>query len=367
METFTLSNSMRAKLERLVRSPSQEARAILRARIVLRRASGETLQSIASSLSCSVTTVKKWLSRFENDPAEDSLRDRPRSGRPPSIPSVVKAQLVAMACAEPDKNVAPFRLRWTVRSLSAAVQAITGHSVSRTEVQRLLSNRQIRPHKVQMWLHSPDPDFAAKAEAVCKLYLAPPPDVHVVCVDEKTGMQAIEHRFPRKPAGPAKAGRIEFEYIRHGTQSLIASFDVATGGVWGHCGESRDAEDLMAFMEELATEVYDTGEVIVIWDNLNIHSGRRWEEFNERHGGRFSFVHTPIHASWLNQIEIWFGILERRVLRHGSFESSEELRDAVLGFIDHWLESEAHPFHWVFRGTFCESTTPQPEKGDQAA
>jgi hypothetical protein len=140
-----------------------------------------------------------------------------------------------------------------------------------------------------------------------------------------------------------------FPFVSDGTSTLIAAFDVRTGRVFGRC-RRRTAAGLTAFMEELARR-YPRGDVYVVWDNLNIHHGPRWAEFNERHGGRFHFVHTPLHASWVNQVEIWFSLLARGVLRHSSFRTRRELEDAVRAFIVAW-NREAHPFRWTFRGDF---------------
>jgi hypothetical protein len=143
--------------------------------------------------------------------------------------------------------------------------------------------------------------------------------------------------------------RREFEYIRHGTSTLIAAFNVGTGTVFGRC-RRRTAEGLVRFMEEIAVR-YPQGDVYVIWDNLNIHHGPRWKAFNERHGGRFHFVHTPKHASWVNQVEIWFSLLARAALKNASFASCRELEAAVRSYIVAW-NRVAHPFRWTFRGEF---------------
>jgi transposase len=208
-----------------------------------------------------------------------------------------------------------------------------------------------------MWLHSPDPDFRTKVRRICDLYVSPPEGATIVCVDEKPGMQALEHRYPMQAAGSQRAGRKEFEYRRHGTVTLIAAFDARTGQMFGQC-RRRTADGLVSFMESLAKR-YPTGDVYVVWDNLNTHHGNRWRAFNERHGGRFHFVHTPLHASWVNQIEIWFGILARRVLKHGSFASAAERRRRVLAFIQHWNRREAHPFRWTFRGRWRRVGPPR--------
>jgi transposase len=181
----------------------------------------------------------------------------------------------------------------------------------------------------------------------------------VLCIDEKTGMQALERRFPDRAPGPGRPRRQEFEYKRRGTQALIGSFEVGTGEVLGSCGDTRTGDDLVRFMDMVA-ERYPAGTVHVIWDNLNIHfdgAHARWTNFNHRHGERFVFHYTPIHASWMNQIELFFGILERLCLRHASFSSKEQLRAAVLAFLDYWNRERAHPFRWTFTGFPLQSGT----------
>ena len=202
-----------------------------------------------------------------------------------------------------------------------------------------------------MWLHSPDPEFRQRVTEICELYHRPPDDCVVLCIDEKTGMQAVERTHADRAPQRGRARRREFEYLRHGTQALIAAFDVQTGRVFGSCGGTRTGDDLEAFMETVAVEYPDQA-VHVIWDNLNTHTAarKRWAPFNERHGGRFHFHFTPIHASWVNQVELWFGILGKRCLRNASFSSTVQLRSAVIEFINHWNDRRARPFRWTFRG-----------------
>ncbi len=202
-----------------------------------------------------------------------------------------------------------------------------------------------------MWLNSQDPDFGPKIDRVCKLYTNPPQGVTVLCVDEKRLFAHL--RTPGlQPAKPGRSCRKEFEYSRHGSSVLLAAFDIQTGKVFAQCRERRTGDDLVDFMESVARSI--EGQVVIIWDNLNVHhdgKGQRWTRFNERHGGRFTFVHTPKHASWTNQVEIWFSILERRVLRHGSFATVAAVNVRTTGFITHWNAHEAAPFRWTFRGT----------------
>ncbi len=218
--------------------------------------------------------------------------------------------------------------------------------------QRLLAGSDLRPHRIHGWLHSPDPQFREKVTAITELYLHPPAGVVVLSIDEKTGMQALERRFPDRPAAPGRQRRREFEYRRHGTQSLLCAFEVHRDRVVGACGATRTADDLVQFMERIAA-LYPTETVHVIWDNLNIHfdgADQRWTAFNARHGHRFVFHDTPKHASWVNQVELFFSILQRQCLRDASFHSSEELRTAVLEFLAAWNRDRAHPFRWTFTG-----------------
>jgi hypothetical protein len=267
-------------------------------------------------------------------------------------------EIIARACDVAEREHG--RSGWTLDRLRERVLAdgVVG-AISRSTVQRILERADVKPHKIRGWLHSPDPDFRKKVTEVVELYLNPPPGATVLSVDEKTGMQAIERRYPDKPARPGSPPRREYEYIRHGTQSLLAAFHVHSGRVSARCGNTRTAEDLVAFMDQIALEY--SGEVHVIWDNLNIHKGERWQRFNERHGGRFHFHYTPLHASWVNQIEIFFAIVQSRCLRHGSFASTEELKAAVVAFIDDWSARRARPFRWTFTGYPLQSGIEQKE------
>lgn len=348
-----VSKSLRQQLQQVARAATSAVRDVLRARIILLAAAGHNQAEIARQLHCTDKTVRKWCHRFRLNPSLKSLRDAARSGRPAEVPVTVRCMLIKIAC---DRPPGPFRQCWTLSSLSQSLHRETGWWLSRSEVRRILQTKDIRPHRMRLWLHSPDPEFAAKVRFICGLYRYPPPGATVLCVDEKTGMQALERKYPTRWPGPGQAGHWEYEYIRHGTRALIASWDIRTGRVLAQCGPRRTADDLLAFMEMVAQR-YPTGPVYIIWDNLNIHYGKRWEGFNQRHGERFHFVYTPLHASWVNQIEIWFSILQRRLLKYGSFTSAEDLTSQVLAFIAHWNAREAHPFRWQFRGVFQQATS----------
>ena len=342
----------REKLETVVRAHLAPQVVVRRARIILLAAEGLSNAHIARTVGTTTDTVRLWRGRWADDPRPESLRDLPRSGRPPSIEAAVRATLISLACERPeDGDRRPFRDIWTQASLQAALAAKTGVKLSTSEIGRILRAREIRPHRVRMWLQSQDPEFREKVDVICGLYTRPPAGTTVLCMDEKR-LFAHRRRPGVRPCGPNRPCRKEFVYSRHGSSVLMATFDIGTGEVFGHCNATRTGDDLVAFMERVAAHY--PGPVVVIWDNLNVHfDGKksRWSRFNRRHGGRFSFVYTPKHASWVNQIEIWFSILERRVLRNGTFDSVEHIEDRTLGYIDHWNTYEVHPFNWTFRGT----------------
>ncbi len=325
-------------------------RDVVRARIVLMCGAGVPVSLVARRLGVTRPTVRHWRDRFGASGELEALDDAPRSGRPPRIAVATRCVLVQIACRRPKDNKVKFRDVWTRESLAAALRRETGVTLSVTEIGRILRAEGLRPHRNRYWLHSSDPDFRRKVKAICDLYLTPPPGATVLCIDEKTCIQALSRKTALKLAAPGRDGRLEFEYRRHGTRTLIGAFDVATGEVFAHVRERRTADDLMAFMEDLASRV--PGEVYVVWDNLNTHCGEVWQRFSERHGGRFHFTHTPIHASWVNQIEVWFGILHRRVLKYGDFPNVAALATALRGFVRHWNAHEKHPFRWTFRGRF---------------
>jgi hypothetical protein len=345
----TLDAEQQAELERRVRAGTSLQRDVVRARILLACAEGGSATAVAEQIGVHPRTVERWRARFQRHGLA-GLQDQPRPGPPPKFGPITCLELIALAC-EPVAGP-PGR---TTRPIAALVDEAVARglvdAISWSSYQRILATVDLRPHRIRGWLHSPDPEFRAKVTAITDLYLHPPAGAVVLSIDEKTGMQALERRFPDQPARPGQPRRREFEYTRQGTQSLLCAFEVHRGRVTAQCGPTRTAADLVCFMEGLA-RTYPTGPVHVIWDCLNIHfDGRdqRWAAFNARHGDRFVFHYTPKHASWVNQVELFFSILHRQCLRDGSFRSTDELRAAVLAFIAAW-NHRARPFRWTFTG-----------------
>jgi transposase len=235
-QQIVLRRGIRVALEAVARSSQAPYAKVMRVRIVLLAAGGESNAEIARRLGCGVKTVRKWRGRFGARPKIETLNDDMRVGRPATIPRLARLELIKLACKRPKDCKAPFREVWTGDSLRIALECATGFKMSTSEVRRTLHDEEIRPHRLRLWLHSPDPNFAKKARRICSLYLTKASnDEMVLCVDEKTGMQALERKHPSRAPARRRAGRFEFEYIRRGTRTLFAAFNPHTGEVFGRC------------------------------------------------------------------------------------------------------------------------------------
>jgi transposase len=354
-QVVKLSKKEREALEGLVRRGTAPQRDVVRAKIALMAHAGETTAAIAAALGLSLPTVSMWRGRAAHHGVA-GLREVRRPGRPRRIGDAQRLQLLALACepAEEQGRATP-----TLDELcERAVERGVVQHISRSHLQRILQAGDVRPHRVRQWLHSPDPQFREKVNAICELYRRTPQGSVVLSIDEKTGIQAIERKHADRAPRPGRARRREFEYIRHGTQALTAALDVHSGRVLGRCTDRRTQDELLAFMEEVA-RTYSKGTVHVIWDNLNTHRAQAvWDEFNARHGGRFVFHFTPLHASWVNQIELLFGIYSRRVLRHASHTSTAHLRQRTEAFIAQ-RNISPKPFKWTFAGFELQTGEPK--------
>ncbi len=347
-----ISRKEQRLLSDIIRQQRVEARLYRRARMVLLAGAGESISEIARQMGTCRLRVHDWLGRFEEYGLE-GLEDEPRSGRPQLITPLERHEVIATACRSP-RELGVDRNTWTHESLrDALVDTKLVREISTSEVGRILEDADLKPYRVQSWCHSTDPDFEKKMRRIVRLYVKRPPGEPVLCVDEKTGMQALSRSQDLQPAQPGRRGRQEFEYRRNGTRCLFACFNISTGKVLGRCTKTRTREDFFSFMDEVAS-TYRQRRVHVVLDNLNTHlntsRGEFITEWNRSHGGRFVFHYTPTHGSWLNQVELWFAIVSRRVLRHGNFKTPGNLVAAIGMFIDEWNEWEAHPFRWTYLG-----------------
>ena len=357
---LVLPDDVRRFVSHLARGQRASHRLVQRAQIIDLAADGVSTYAIARRLGCCEATVRKWRARMAASPRAPSMEDAARSGRPATIPIAVRLTVVRLGCDVPPEGerVRRFREVWTLASLRDAVAAETGVRISVSEVHAILRCGGLSPHRVVGWLHSPDAEFAARSKRVAELYVSPPPGAVVLSVDEKTGIQATRRIHPNH-AGPRGHLRREFEYVRSGTTTMIAALNVATGHVHAIC-KRRTRANFLAFLDRVIAD-YPKGDVYIVVDNLNIHTGPEITAWCARYRGRIRFVYTPRHASWLNQIEIWFSILQRRVLRDGCFADVKELEHRLKTFVRYYNRFEAKPFRWRFRGEF-RAPTVRPDK-----
>ena len=327
----------RQSLERIVRSPSAEQREVIRARIVLLAADGLRNEQIQRELSVSKPVVVKWRARFAARRL-DGLVDEVGRGRKRTYSVEVRHLIAATACSDPPPSVGT---HWSVRSLAKHL------GVGVSVVHRVLSAESIKPHRFRYWKSSTDPEFEPKMLAVVGLYLDPPDNAVVLSVDEKTSIQALDRTQPRLPMKPHRVERLSHEYKRNGTASLLAALEVHSGHVHGQSIRHNNSETFIRFLRRMLQN-YPGKDLYVVLDNGSSHRSKRtlaWVGKQKRIHLKF----TPTHASWLNQIEIWFGILTRKVVKRGIFKSRDELVAKLMSFIEAY-NREARPFQWTYTG-----------------
>jgi transposase len=339
--TLRLTARVRRKLLAMAAAPSCPQAVVLRARIVLRAAQGQANAGIAAELGCSEPTVRRWRLRFTRR-GVPGLFDRPRSGRPETYGPSDRLAVIAVATSLPPEGTA----HWT-QALIADHLAERGPAPSRSTVRRVLAEAKVRPHKVRGWLNRADDEtFWAKAGAVCRLYRDIPPDTLLISVDEKTGIQARSRIHPAQAARPGRNRRVEFEYKRHGTVSIVAAMDVTTGQVVAERIERNDSATFIAFLRQLDQLTEPALHIHLIMDNGSSHTSKATRAWLAAHP-RFAVTYTPKHASWLNMIEQWFSALTRRALRGGDFASRDDLEAKITAFtIRH--NRTARPYRWRY-------------------
>jgi transposase len=329
----------KARLEAIARRPSAAQALVRRARIVLLAHAGWPSARIAAELGCAVNTVREWRSRFVRG-GIPALRDRPRTGRPETYGPEVRLAIVAIATSVPPEGTSA----WT-HALIAAELPATG--ISASQAGRILADLELRPHRVRGWLNRADyPQFWAQAAAVCDAYLRPPPGTVVICIDEKTGIQARSRRYPLRPAAPGRLARREFEYIRHGTVSIVAALEVATGQVVAEPIARNDSVTFTGFLHRLNQCVPPHLNIRLVMDNGSSHTSRATRAWIAAHP-RITVTYTPKHASWLDMAELWFSVLTRALLRRGEFTSRADLAAKITSFAIRYNQT-ATPWTWTY-------------------
>lgn len=329
-----LKPKVRAVLEARLRAPTTEQRDVVRARIVLLAAEGRSTRSIARELGTMPRTVSQWRMRFAAQGLA-GMSDKARHGPAPKYTAETGRRIVAMLERPPPAGFA----RWTGPLIAAELG-----DVHVQQVWRVLRAQRIDLDGRKSWCESNDPEFTAKAADVVGLYMAPPENAIVLCVDEKPSIQALERAqgYLKLANGRTLTGH-SHDYKRNGTSTLFAAFEVATGKVTAAHKNRRRRVEFLAFMNDIVAAYPDTA-IHVILDNLNTHKPKN-DQWLKRHPNvRFHF--TPTRASWLNQVEIWFSILEGKSLHGASFTSVEQLRQHIDAFIEAYNEN-AKPFVWT--------------------
>ena len=321
-----------AKLRQLVRSPSTRQGLVQRCRIVLAAVAGKSNQQIADELEMPEVTVGKWRRCFANQGLE-GLQDAPRSGRPVKYDQEVVQRVQTRACQQPEHYS-----RWSVRTLAKDLR------LPRSTVHQILVASHLQPHRIRTFTFSPDPDFEAKLLDIVGIYLNPPENALVLCVDEKTGIRALDRTQPLLPLGAKKPRSWTNEYVRHGTQTLLAALEIATGKVVAHVKQRRTSVNFLRFLNDVVS-AFPERELHMILDNLNIHKNEAARRWLKRHP-RAHFHYTPTHASWVNMVEVFFSILGKQGLSQSVHTSKRDLKEFLLDFIARNNENP-RPFVWT--------------------
>lgn len=346
---------------------------VVRARIVLLAGDGVANCAIAQRLGVCEDTVRKWRRRY-CEQGIDGLSDAARPGRPRTFPAAVVAQVKALACEMPATSGAPLA-RWSCPELARhAVAEGIAPALSPSTVRRWLADDAIKPWQHRSWIFPRDPHFAVKAGRVLDLYqrewegVPLGQDEYVLSADEKPGVQARMRIHLPLPPGPGRAMRAESEYHRYGTLAYLAAYDVHCARVFGRCEPSTGIKPFTALVDQvMRTEPYASAKR-VFWVVDNGASHRNWAAAARLHDAypNAQMVHLPVHASWLNQVEVYFSVIQRKLLTPDDFEDLDELALQILAFEKHY-NATARPFDWRFTRTDLNQLLTRIRRHDRHA
>lgn len=321
------------------RSQTIERRLADRARIILLSAEGRTFQEICAALKTSPPVVNKWRKRFGAE-GISGLLDKPRPGKPLSIDAQTRVRVLELARKKPEHGYT----NWSQRRIAKYV------GISQNSVMRILQEADLKPHKVEYWCgRSTDPEFESKMTTIVGLYLNPPDNALVLCIDEKTQIQALDRSQPELPLQSGSPRRQTVTYKRHGTVSLIAALAVHTGDITADQIERNTGANFLKFLKKLDRKYRNTT-LHIIADNFSAHKHQDVKDWLKKKERKIKIYYTPTYASWLNQIEIWFNILSKDVLKGGIWHSKEQLVDQLMQYIKTYNETRAKPFNWTYTG-----------------
>ena len=337
-QPIEVTSDERDELLTMSRSHKLEKRYVERAMIILYSIEGKSLEQIIELTGKSRPVVNKWRQRFRERGLE-GLKDAPRSGKPKTITPEQKAMVIEKACTQPEGGYT----NWSQDRIAKEV------GISQSKVFQILQKADLKPHKVEYWCgKSRDPEFEQKMINIVGLYMNPPENALVICVDEKTQIQALDRTQPELPLRSGNPRRQTATYKRNGTVSLIAALAVHTGEVTAKTVKSNNAENFLKFLKALDRK-YRNKQLHLIVDNLSVHKHKDVKQWIE--GKRKIHLHfTPTYSSWLNQVEIWFNILTKDVVKGGIWSSSEQLADQLMEYVTTYNETRAKPFQWTYTG-----------------
>lgn len=334
-----LTDAERVELLSMSRSQIVESRYALRARIILMSNQGKTFNEIIVATGTSHNTVNKWRQRFLEN-GLSGLDDKPRPGRVPLYTPEEKANVIKVACSKPEGGYTS----WSQERIANK----TG--ISKSHVNRILKEASLKPHKTEYWCgKSKDPEFEKKMVDIVGLYMNPPDNALVISVDEKTQIQALDRTQPELPMKPGSPKRHTSTYKRNGTVSLIAALAVHTGEITAKTIDRNNSENFLKFLKKLDRQ-YRNVHLHIICDNLAVHKNKIVKEWLSHKKRKITIHFTPTYSSWLNMIEIWFGIITKDVLKGGIWKSKKQLIKQILEYIKTYNATRAKPFEWTYTG-----------------
>jgi transposase len=336
-----LSVEQAAELRELANSRDVPADVATRARIVLWSGEGRRRKDIAELLGVSLPTVDRWKTRYSQHGVAGLEGDRPGGARD-QVPVQVRARVIALTRMTPPACTG--LSHWSTRELAKYLKRTENVTVSWHYIARIWREEQLKPHRNGTFKISKDPAFAEKVADVVGLYLAPPGGAVVLSVDEKTQVQALDRTQPVLPVAFAATEKRTHDYVRNGTTNLFAALNVTTGEVFGECKANRNGANFLAFLKK-AVKPHAGKEIHIVLDNLSTHTTPEVKEWLAKNP-HVHFHFTPVGSSWLNQIEIWFGIITRQSIRRGTFASVNVLVKQIRDYINSWNENPK-PFTWT--------------------
>jgi transposase len=334
-ELLQLSAEQREELERWSQSRTLPAGDVFRARIILALADGLSYREIERRLGASSATVSLWKRRFERSGIE-GLQGQHKGSKPRAATPAVQARVMRRVQQKPGDG----STHWSCRKLAQ------GLGLSKSTVQRILRQAKLKPHRLERYMASNDPQFEQKAADIIGLYMNPPQHAAVFCVDEKSAIQALDRLDPVLPLSPGRAERHGFEYYRHGTLSLYAALNVKTGVVDGKTARRHTSAEFVDFLSGLVKKARWAKQIHIVLDNLSAHKTRSVRDFLANNP-KVRFHFTPTYSSWLNQVEIWFAKIERDVIARGVFTSVADLSRKLMKYIRASAHA-ARPIRWTY-------------------